>query len=357
MVSKIAHSLEVVGLAVLLLACDGEPEPEPSEPEPAVAQVTVAAAQEEGGRHRVRSLGEIRPSAEHTIAVGSPGRVRSVHADVGDRVAAGDVLVRLDPRRDGLTLERARANGRRASVDLRRADKDLARLRALRADGVVSQEAVEQAESRVDLARVAVADAKAAGRLARHDLSQGTVRAPVAGTVTARAVEPGQQVQPTEVLMVVDAEALDVATWVSERDVRGIRVGDPADVRLWGHAAGWSAEVTEVARRADRRTGNFQILLRLDDAPRARVGLTAEVELAVRDDGATVTIPEDAVVTRDRRLAVFVVDDKVARRVHPRLGPPVDGRVPVFEGIEAGEAVVIEGAARVEDGGAVETAP
>jgi len=337
-----------------LTACDASSDP-PTQPDAAgarsVVEVTEAASAHD--RFTVRVLAELQPASEHTIAVGTPGRVRSVAVDVGARVEEGAVLFRLDPRRDGLTLDRARANARRAAVDLQRAERDLLRVQALHRDGAGTRDSVEQAQTRVDLATAAVADAKAVGRLARHDLAEGTVRAPTAGIVARRSVEDGQRVLPGESLMVLDAEALEVVTWISERDVGGIVVGDVARVHSVRGAV-WAATVTEIGRRSDGRTGNFRLRLRLEPDVDVRAGLTVEVELSVRAERPLVTIPERALVSRDRRLAAFVVDDGVARRVFPKLGPPHDGSVPVFSGIEPGESVVVSGASGVVDGARLE---
>ena len=349
MVLKNAHLL--LGL---LLACDGGSSPPEPADEAGVQQVEVGVEVVTARRQRypVRALGEIRPATSHAITIGAPGRVRSVHADVGDRVEAGVVLLRLDPRRDELAVDRARASARRASVELTRAEQDLGRIEGLRDKGVASDETLEQAQARVDLARAAVADAKAAGRLARHERSEAVVRAPAAGVVTRRAIEAGERALPGEVLLTVESEALEVATWVSERDVAGVQVGDPAAVTLDG-AASLDATVIEIDRHARGATGNFGVRLALTDDGSARAGQTVEASLDVRAASPVTTIPEAALVSRQRRLAAFVVESGRARRVFPRLGPPHEGRVPVLAGIEPGASVAVRGVDTLTDGLAV----
>lgn len=344
MVLKNAHLLLCV-----VMGCDAGEPTAPSESENHPSEPTVEVETMHAGlrRYPVRTVGEVQPATSHVVSIGAPGRVRSVHVDVGDRVAPGAVLLRLDEKRDDLQVDRAKAQTKRASVELTRAQQELARIEALRREGVASDETLEQAQARVDLARAAAADAKAAGRLARHERGEAVVRAPAAGVVTQRNIEGGERALPGEALLVIESDALEVETWISERDVGGIAVGDEATIAT---PRSLDARVSEIDRHAQGRTGNFGIRLELQGDADVRPGQTVEVTVQVRTPGQVLTIPEAALVSRERRLAAFVVDQGRARRVYVRLGPPRDGRVPVLEGIAPGSAVVVDGVEGLVDG-------
>jgi len=352
MVLKNAHLILCV-----LLACDAGAEPaeqtdgDPDDEVAVQAELAVEVERVAGtsGHYPLRTLGAIEPATSHAVSIGAPGRVRSVHADVGDRVEAGTVLLRLDPKRDELAVQRARAQSQRVSVELTRAQQELARIEALRGEGITSAETLEQAQARVDLARAAAADARAAGRLARHERGQAIVRAPAAGVVTRRAIEDGERALPGEALLTIESDALEVATWISERDVAGVALGDVAIVSTQ-RSETFEARVIEIDRHAQGRTGNFGVRLALDTDVSPRPGQTVEVVVQVRAEAEVPTIPESALVSRERRLAAFVVERGRVRRVFVRLGPPRAGRVPVLEGIEPGTAVVVGGVEGLTDG-------
>ena len=347
MVLKNAHLILCV-----LLACDSASEAEPPIASDAANDTIVEVERTLAGspHYPVRTLGEVQPATTHAVSIGTPGRVRSVHVEIGDRIEAGAVLLRLDEKRDALAVDRAKAQSERAAVELTRAEQELARIETLRREGVASDETLERAQARVDLARAATADAKAARRLARHERGQAVVRAPAAGVVTRRNIEDGERALPGEVLLTIESDALEVAAWISERDVGGVAVGDEATITA---IDSFDATVIEIDRHAQGRTGNFGVRLALAGEASVRPGQTVEVTVHVRAPVDVPTIPEAALVSRARRLAAFVVEQGRARRVFVRLGPPREGRVPVLEGIEPGASVVVRGAEGLTDGQAI----
>lgn len=202
------------------------------------------------------------------------GQVAEVAVEENQHVEAGQPLIRLDPADFEARLARARADldaarnriaqseaaadaaaagAAAARVRLRHADLELGRVRGLLAAGVASRTALDAAQAERDSAaagldaarereraeRAAIANgapvrrAEAALREAELALEHAVVTAPFAGTIGKRSVEPGANVAPGQPLL---ALAADGETWVTanfkETQIRGMRPGDPVEVRV-----------------------------------------------------------------------------------------------------------------------------
>jgi HlyD family secretion protein len=204
----------------------------------------------------VRATGTVEP--EEVIDVGTQvaGHVLEFGRDLDDpkksidyrsRVEEGTVLVRLDPARYKVAVEKARTGLELARSDVRfkaaqlqAAERDLERLGRLAAGRAVSHEEVEAGRTRAELSRLALDAAKAAVshaevllKEAELDLDATTIRSPVKGVVIDRRVNPGQTVSPTSgppSLFVIarDLRRLQVWASVGEADIGRVKPGQPA---------------------------------------------------------------------------------------------------------------------------------
>ncbi len=318
------------------------------------------AAQEEGNRDRNLRLpvetvaavagsvsvsldftGRIVPASEVRVAAKSGGRVEAVLVDVGDRVAPGQLLVRLES-------ETAAARLREADAALAVASANARRLAELYREGALARQAVEQAELEEERARVA-------RDLAREAMEATRVVAPVDGEVAARLVSQGDTVPPgAPVITLVDPTRLHVEGFLSESQVARVAVGGQAQVLVAGQTV--AGRVERVAPAPDPQTRAYAVKVTLEGGKGLRPGMTARVRIALQAERGVV-IPRAALVEADGGVGVYVVEGGVARwrAVVPGLD---DGRrVAVLRGLAAGESVVVTGQAYVRDGSPVEARP
>lgn len=217
------------------------------QPEPLPQQVLYGNGRIEGT--------EVRVSAE------VPGRVIESRLVEGTRVAAGDLLVRLDDTE--LRLELARARAEAAAVELERqrlseelrawrhhrdtAEAELARARTLRERGTIPQPRLEQAENAALEARASVTGFEAqlsaiearreaadtAAALIETRLDKTRILAPIGATLLLGTVEEGEFVQPGRVVAVlVDLGRVELRVFLPQREIGRIRLGDPARARI-----------------------------------------------------------------------------------------------------------------------------
>ncbi|MGA0532274.1 efflux RND transporter periplasmic adaptor subunit [Hansschlegelia sp. KR7-227] len=176
------------------------------------------------------------------------GSVTDLRVADNQMVHKGDLLFVIDQERFKLALELARATeaGRASDLEQKRRESDR---RARLTTAAVSEEAREQAQAATDAATAALAQAVAERKTAELDLARTEVRSPVNGHVANLLLRPGDYVAPGKaVIAIVDSDSFYVAGYFEETKVRLIREGDPAIVRLMGHAEDLVGHVESVAR-------------------------------------------------------------------------------------------------------------
>ena len=337
-------------LAAALAACGGE---EAATPPPLgdVATFEVAAGGSLPGRGWDGVVEAVRRA---DLGAQTAGRVAAMQVDVNDRVKQGDVLLRITAAEQDAGANAARAQLRAADAAAAEAERNYRRFAALGDGQYVSK-------SQVDLARAA-RDAAAAARDAAHaNLTQATqqagytvVRAPFAGVVAARDVEPGETVAPGQPLVsVYDPRGLRIEVAVPQTRAEAIRRDPRATVVLPGGREVVPAEVT-VFPAADVASHSVNVRVRLPDLdPQPAPGTTAKVVFDADAQGATagnapLRIPAAAVAQRGELSLVYVKQgDRLLLR-QLRLGARVGDQVEVISGLQKGDKVASDPVAAMQ---------
>lgn len=345
---KSKHNIAVLAGVVLLASC-GPPQRTPGSPAedaapPAVAVEVVIA---EPGRllDGITGSGLIRGAQEATVVAEVPGTIESVTIELGDTVASGQVLLRIDAAVAELSLAQAREAAESAAIELTAAER---RFEA----GNVSQVELSRTRSAANGARAALEAAQAT--VADH-----APRAPFAGRIATLGadISRGNFLQPgVPIARVVDLSQLRLDIGVSENELRFVDVGAAARVRVAScEDEGVAGQVRSIAAGADERTGSFQIVVGWENScENARSGMSAEV--VIEPNSATqfdVVVPGVAVRTQGGTRFVLIEDDGVARRRDIRLGEQLGDRVEVIDGLAGGERVIVSALPLLGDGSAV----
>lgn len=290
--------------------------------------------------------------AMHEADLGSKvsGQVTELNVDIGSRVEAGAVLARMAVPE----LIQARNAAAAQVVAVRSAYE---RTAALGERASVTQRAVTEAKSRLDTALAEEAEAEA-------EMDYATIRAPFAGVVTARAIDPGDMVYQASspkgsgqpLLRVAKLDVIRVKTYVPERDSTWASVGDPATVAfeaLPGRTfAGAVARLSGVLDPATR-TMLVEIDLPNEDG-RIRPGFYGRTEITLERRERVLALPITAIRDDGGNAYVYVVGpDEMARRIAVGLGLQDSGWVEIESGLSGNERVIAGAVAGLRDGGAV----
>jgi len=334
--------------AIMLAACNNDAPP-PATKEPA-HPVRVAQARPVSGTSELTVAGTVRLKRETPLAFNTPGRLAAITVQEGDRVTAGQVLARLDITALGAAQASARAEVVRAAADMKRAED-------LFSKGWVTAPRVEQA-------RASMAAAQARQRAAGFDVALAVLRAPAAGIVLSRPGEPGQIVQPGQLVLSVGEmnQGFVLRVPLADRDAARVRTGQPASVTIAAlGGAVLQAVVSEVGARGDDGTGTFRIEVKLPADPRLASGQIGQARLTLgpAEAGAPLIVPATAVFAARADEGFVYVLEPVTGRVRQRmvaLGTVEAAGVIVTRGLKPGEQVITTGIDRLRNGQVVQVA-
>ncbi|MCJ8156252.1 efflux RND transporter periplasmic adaptor subunit [Sphingomonas sp. LaA6.9] len=343
----IAAGAALIALVVVtVLAFGGGKEATPVAGEGAGKAVPVVTVMVPG-RHVVdrvvSATGSIGARREMPVGVvGEGGMVVQVHVEPGDWVGAGQVLATIE--RSVQTQQNAQlaAQINVANADARLAQAELERAQALVSRGFISKADIERKTATRDaaIARVRVAEATLAENRART--GRLDIRAPAAGLVLTRAVEPGQVVGSGSGVLFRLAKGgeMELLAQLSEADLMSMPVGSRATVTPVGSAESFSGSVWQVSPVVDPQTrqGTARIALSYNNALRPGGFAAADI---VRGSQEAPMLPESAVQSDAKGNFVYLVDktNKIVRR-DITVGDVTDKGVAVSSGLTGSERVV-----------------
>lgn len=305
--------------------------------------------------------GSLQPQRKADLRAELSAVVLEVRRDNGDAVKAGDVLLRLDDSALRDSLLAAEAAVRAAEQAVEQADRLLARQKSLAGQGMVSQQAIDDATLRRASAVNDVASARALLAQARQQASRSVVRAPFAGVVAERQVSAGDTVSIGMALMsVVDPASLRFDALVAAEQAATLRVGQKVDFHVSGAsgAAGTAGEgyrgtLQRIDPVANATTRQVAVSVTFDDAASApRVaGLFAEGRVETSSTAA-VLVPTSALVRAGDAAFVWRVNSGKLAKVPVVLGErdARSGDWVVKQGVAAGDRLLRHPGSTLADG-------
>lgn len=352
--------LSVLVLAFALASCRSTDPSQVAAPAPVtVRAAAVAAGDEVAGT--LRFAGIVQASQRATLTFQVSGNLKERRVELGQRVAAGELLARL--YNPGLEPARASARARldELATQLEQAEREWQRSTRLRQKGVVSEQALEQITARRDGLKASVATARAALAEADQMLAESMLSAPFAGRVEALLVEQDEFVAAGQpVIKLAAPEDREVEVRVPAYLLDQVVVGQTLPV--WTvqdrQQPAVSGRVREVAQAGAERGQLHPILVDLPaDTPAPAVGEPVEVGLTPGVAGQ-LRVPLLAVMRAGDGNSVFRIRDDTAVRVPVTVQRIIGEQVVVAsEELAAGDQVVYAGLTRLADGDAVEVLP
>lgn len=299
--------------------------------------------------------GSIQPERKADLRAEVGAVVLQVLKENGDVVKRGDVLVKLDETAIRDSLSSAEASARSAAQALDQAERQVTRMKTLRASGMTSAQAMDDAEVRRNSALSEVAAARSRAALARQQLSRTAVRAPFDGVVSERKVSAGDTASPgKELLKVIDPSSMRFEGRVSADRIGAVKVGQAVNFRINGYN---NQEFRGVVKRVDPAanevTRQVEVLVGFEkpaDAPRVS-GLYGEGRIESETTQALM-LPEGALVKAGDTAYVWKVQgDKLAKTVLS-IGPrdQRSGNYEVRSGLTSGDVIMRTPSSAFKDG-------
>jgi membrane fusion protein (multidrug efflux system) len=287
--------------------------------------------------------GTLEPIRTVEVNAQLSGILLAVHVEEGSRVAAGQALAQIDARE----LE--------AQVRSAEASLTFAQSTAQRSEDLYRQKIITAAEYERD--RAALAAANASLEQLRTRLGFARIASPVAGVVTQKLSEAGSAVTPqTRLFTVAEVSTLVTRVPVSELEVTSLRAGQLVQLSvdaLPGRRV--EGRIRRVFPSADSSTRVVPVEVALSGSALdgLRPGFTVRATFRLDTRTGALVIPSRAVVGAVGGRAVFIVHAGKAERRAVRVGPDIDGRMEVLEGLVVGDSVVVAGNALLREGATI----
>ena len=341
------RSLAALSALMMLQACSRPAAPPPIKPIVWVSPVKASAS----AQQRMLTA-TLQPRVESPVAFLSAGRISSRLVEVGQSVAAGQVLARLDVADLTLGVTAAQEQVKAAQAEADQAQADEQRLARLSTDGSVASADLERQQARLKAASAHVMQAKSQLDLARNRQGYGQLTAPYAGVITQWHAEAGQVVNEGQVVVSMARQGdVEVQVFLPEQMA--------TDVRQWqahlalpdqAQAGSWPLSLRELSPvslpagrvvRARYALGAIPAALR----PTLRWGRSAEVHLTSAGQQSGITLPSGALVKRDGAAFVWIANPatgQLHRQTVTVQGFTSDGVI--LSGLTEGSQVVSVGA-------------
>jgi membrane fusion protein, multidrug efflux system len=307
--------------------------------------------------------GSLQPERKADLRAEVSAVVLQVLKENGDPVRRGDVLVRLDTTSIQDNLRSAEDNARNAVQSVDQADRNLQRLKTLRASGMTSLQALDDAEVRSNGAKSELSASNARVVVARQQLERTIVRAPFDGVVSDRKVSAGDTASVgKELLKVMDPDSMRFAARVSTDQINGVAVGQPVSFRINGYGGQeFRGKITRVDPSANDVTRQVEVLVGLSDGKAAKLprvsGLYAEGTIEAKTTRA-LTLPETALVKTGDKISAWRVKNNALSQVELVVGArdARTGNYEVRQGLVEGDIILRSPGSSFKEGQVAEMA-
>ncbi len=370
-IAWIVVGLVAIGIAVSFLFEGGDDEPAGKPTGGKVTPVSAVAAEKGEMIQRGRYPGELDADAAD-VAAFYAGRLVSIKVRVGDTVAANDILAEIDPVDAKEQIAQARAQAKaaaaernRAKVERDAAHAEAARLEPLARDKLISALEIDRQRAKakaldatVESAAAGEAEAEARVRLLQRRIVESVVRAPFAGRIAERYVDPGATVAAgARLVRLVATSPLRIRFEVPEADVGRIKTGSALSVvTKAGDGKPAAARVTGVASEVSRERRVAAVEGLIEEPPPGWLpGMYADAIVELRTLHDATIVPAVAVLSRlspdgTMKVGVLFAGDGVARWIPVREVARDGDRVAVEGNLPAAAKVLVAGHVDLSDG-------
>lgn len=339
----------------------------PAEPVLEFAAVDIAVVQPGRIVRTVPLTGTLRPTNQTVVKSKVAGEIRELLVREGTQVSAGQPIARIEPIEFEWRVKERDATLRAAEAQLEQARRTLENNRALLGRGFISQSAFDNARFGYDAA-VGNRDAALAQlTVARKQLGDTVVLAPMRGIVAERYAQVGEKVSPdNRIVSIVDLSRMEIEAPVPTSEIAGVTPGREVSLAVEGIERPLVGRVVRISPSTQAGTRSVPVYIALDNPDaRVRAGMFAQGALPVGERNDALLVPSSAVRDSGGRTFVYaIVDDRLVEKT-VQLGTRDDsaqapngrtGVVEIVTGLAAGDRIVASNLGALRAGSPVRVA-
>lgn len=304
--------------------------------------VTVASTEMKETNGNLELVGTAQPCKEVNIASESAGKIIQVNFKMGDFVAKGKVLAKIDDTYKRLAYDNAKLNYDKYKDDLNR-------YQALRKGDAISDTQLRDIKLGFENAVIQLENAK-------KQWDDTKITAPFSGYITSQNTELGAYVNVGSVIAgIADISELKVVLDVSESNAYELRPGQQINVTTDVHPeARYTGKISNISPKASAsHTYPVEVLIANNGKDKLKAGTYVNVSVNMGKSGKTLMIPRDAIVSSVKDPSVYVVAGNMAKLVKITTGRSFNSNLEVVAGLGEGDKVVTNGQINLTDGSKV----
>lgn len=283
---------------------------------------------------------------ETTVKLGFmvPGKVSQIAPKTGQFVAKGQLIASLDPVNYDL-------NKQLADVQLHEATDEYDRLKLLHARGSLS-------ESDFSKTGFSLQKAQVQQKLEAKNLSDTKLFAPISGVLLDKQTQEGEIISAGAPLFTVsDIRKVKVVAFVPESEIKGLHIGQPANISVAALDKIFRGKIAEVGAVADAASRAFTIKILVDNAGfQIRPGMIAEAKISLSTEKTSIQLPPESIISDPgNQTSVYVVDPSSQKAFKRKvsLGRMFANKIEIISGLSVGEQVITSGQTKVSDGSVI----
>lgn len=344
---KLFSLLTILTMSSMLSGCGGAEATSDKSQEVAVISIPVEVADMKNGNisSNYSTTAVLEAKEESYVVARASGIIDTILVEEGDYVEKGQVLAQLEPERYELNLQRARA-------DLQGVEKELAKVNKVYNQKLISDDTYDKLTSQYEAAQATLS-------LAKLDLKEATIVAPISGFIAERNAKVGnltESFQREKMFHIVQQKQLYGIVHLPEKELPRVHKDQAAELKIT--ALGdkiVSAFVERISPVIDAKTGTFKVTLRVPNEDNLlKAGMFTQVNLNYDTRKNATLLPRKALLAIDDSNNVFVVHDGKAKKVAVKVGYQEGDFIEILEGLDGTEQVVITGHQNLKDNASVE---
>ncbi|MDO8652845.1 MAG: efflux RND transporter periplasmic adaptor subunit [Undibacterium sp.] len=266
--------------------------------------------------------GALRPYSQAVVKAKVAGDVLEVLVREGEAVQPGQILVKMDTADYDSRLEQARGSLAAVQGQLEIARQTRDNNKALLDKAFISKNAYDNASNQYAIAFANVATAKGAVAVTQKALADTVIRAPIAGLISSRSVQPGEKVSPDNRLFeVVDLRVLEMEAPVPTQDIGSIKIGQQVQLKIEGVSTPVSGKVIRINPATTVGSRSIMAYIQIVNQDGVlRAGMFGEAELVVEQKTGVLSVPQTAVRNEDGKTFVYTIENSVLQQKQVSLG-------------------------------------
>lgn len=262
-------------------------------------------------------------------------------ADAATKVTLDDAKSKLDTATAALEIANANAETRFNNA---KASFAAASENASITDAIINPDNVASAKAQMDSANAAL-------DIAKHQLDNATITAPIAGKISAKNISVGE-LAPTQTPSIVleNPNSVNVIINVTETNINDITVGMSAKVSVPSTGLSYDGTISTISPSADQKTGMFDVKVAINNSDNnLKLGMVTNVILVDSNENNALLVPKESVFEEDGTSYVYVINgDKLAKH-SVTVGEPKNQYIEIKDGLSQDDQIVVEGSSNMKD--------